>query len=205
MRANEVVVLQVNIDGLDDVLNTYSAFLGRPKIEKIIKQTNLDTARRMKTMLKRLAANDYVVTQKWAAEQIGGWESSGRLGFKVPLKGARGVIGETFKANRINKKRKSKKHPEADGRATTASVQIRRGAGRSHISTANKVQGGGPVFFAGGTLYTRHRGQTVRVVARSLPQIIVDSPTSEKVGEEMAEYMEKRLDHHIQRALGGNI
>lgn len=169
---------------------------------RILHDTNVDTARKVKTMVARVASGDYHVGYGWALKGVGAWKSSGAYGAIIPLRSARGVIGPTFPFDGAGHVTGAKrKDGKMDRRRRVKGAKIRRGQ-TSILPDLHPHQGGHPIFPVNGVALTRSAsGKLVRVVGRSLPHMIVNSPSRPKAEKAIEEHMANRLDYHIARCL----
>ncbi len=198
-----MVDLQVDITQVRETVTAMTSVFNNMQMYRIIHDTLSDTARKTKTIVKKTVAKEYQVTQKWAADQIGHYYTRGQFGVVIPLSGHRGTIGGTFPAT-TGTSGASTKSGSAAKRKVLKAAKIRRGKS-SALSYASSSQGSGRIFvMASGknkVALARNKGKLVRIVGRSLPQMVTESPSTETIGDEINAYMLKRVDHHIQRAL----
>lgn len=200
MAGGRMFVMNIDTSGAMAIANEMKNKLSPEKMEKVIHDTNVDTMKKVKTIVGKVAAGGYQVTQAWAKKHVGPYIASG-LSAEIPLNGARGVIGGVFpmSTGRGNVRTKS-------GRKTKSrivkSAKIKRGK-TSMLPALHPHQGGNPIFPLKGVAVTRTgKGGTARVVGRALPQMIAESPHTPEFEEQLKTYIEERIVHHINRALG---
>ena len=165
---------------------------------KILHDTCVDTAKAVTTILARTIPKQYAVQQKFVRAGIGQWQdhSFGNINVFIPLKGTRGVIGETFKS-------RGKKGRPKRGRYKI-SAKILKGK-YTQLPDKMEHQGGNPPFVGKGKIvYTRKYKKSaypiVRVAGLGVPQMPLNQ--SEKdVTDQVIKKMSNRLDYHFKRYL----
>lgn len=188
--------MTVDIHEAMEAWKRMSFTFSRDTMNRVLHDTIVDTGKRSKTILKKAAAEDFAITQEWAAKQVRNLRMTGPASGEIPLDGHRGVIGKTFKMDTVLISRK-KGH---NMRRRVKAAHILR-SGRSMLPEVTPHQGGNNIFPVGEIAATRSaKKRLVRVVGKSLPQMLVNSPTSETVDERLGQYMLKRMEHHIERA-----
>ena len=190
--------LTVDMSDVETKLTWIKSVLNQDQFEKMMYRTFGEVAKRSKTMVAKDVQQDYVVTQQWVKSQIGAYKLQFGGSFPVtciiPLKGTKGSVGGRFPLKSPVRSRKQ-------GVINSAIV-------RDHVSTLPQKmekQGGNPPFVANGVAFTRktkNRLPIVRVVALGVPQMPFNL-SREKVEDSIIQYMEKRLDHHMERLING--
>ncbi len=194
-----MVDLKIDISEMKDTVTAMKGVLNNKAMGRVIHDTLSDTAKKTKTLVKRTVAKEYNVTQKWAADQIGHHYMKGLYSAQIPLSGHRGSIGGTFPATT---------GPSKSGggarRKVLRAAKIRRGKS-SPLTHASSNQGSGQIFLMPGAAkkiaVARKGMKLVRIVGRSVPQMVTESPSTEVIEKDITDYMMKRVDHHIKRAL----
>lgn len=167
--------------------------LTQAQFEKMMLRLFGEVGRKVKTIVAKDVQVDYAVTQSWVKSQIGPYSLGFGGGFpvtcKIPINGAKGVIGPRFKLS---------------GRKRKISARIVK----SNVSVLPKEmsgQGGNPPFVYGGVVYTRRtrkRHPIVRVVGLGVPQMPLNR-SADAVQTDILDYIDKRLDHHFMGMFGG--
>lgn len=188
--------MTVDIHEAMEAWKRMSFTFSRDNMNRVLHDTIVDTGIRSRTILKKAAAENFAITQQWAARQVLNMRMKGPVNGEIPLNGHRGVIGRTFRMNtRLISRRRGH-----NNRRRVSGVRILRGQ-TSTLPPTSPRQGDNDIFPVGDIAATRSaRGRLVRVVGKSLPQMLVNSPTSETVDERLGQYMLKRMEHHIKRA-----
>lgn len=192
--------LYVDTSELQSRIDFLKSVMTKSQFEKLMHRTFNEVAKKSKTLISKEVVKDYVVTQKWVKEAIGGYNLSlGGGGVKcvIPLRGHKGTIGGRFRAH---------------GLKSGISADIVR-TGRSRLPKVMVNQGGNPPFInsksstLGGVAFTRRtaaRLPIVRVVGLGVPQMPMNR-SSDNVSESLLEYAQKRLEHNFSymMSLGG--
>lgn len=196
-----LVTLNVDISEVMQSAERMKKSFSKENFGQILRYTNIDTAKKVKTIAARIASQDYQVSYSWARKHVGSWRSSGAYGAIIPLNGARGVIGRTFPMSVGHVVGAKRKDGRMDRRRRVRAARIKRGKS-SKLPAATPHQGGHAIFPVNGVAVTRTAsGKMARVVGRSLPHMIVNSPSRPKAEKAIADYMLERLYHHIARCL----
>jgi len=182
------------MESIERMKNTFS----EETAEKIIHHTIVDTGKKSQSLIANVVTKDFAVTKQWARKHVLHMRATGPLSWEIPLSGARGLIGTTFKMRTALISRKK----GASKRRRVKSAQIKRGSW-SNLPDVTPHQGGNVIFPVGKKIAaTRSESKKmVRVVGKSLPQMAVTSPTSEKLDKELGNFMLKRINHHIEQAM----
>lgn len=182
------------LESIERMKNTFS----EDNAKRILHDTIVDTGKKSQSLIANVVTKDFAVTKRWARKHVLYMKQTGPLSWEIPLSGARGLIGTTFgmRATLISRKKGASK------RRRVKSAQIKRGVW-SNLPDVTPHQGGNIIFPVGKKIAATRseRKKLVRVVGKSLPQMAVTSPTSEKLDKELGKYMLKRLENHINRAM----
>ena len=191
---------------VSDLLNKFNlierTLLNETLMSKIMHDTCVDTAKYVKTILARKLPDQYAVKQKWVRSGVMKHQDHSVAGainsinVAVPLKGARGVLGETFTS------RGKPGRPKRGYRKISAKVL--KGTW-SRLPKKMEHQGDNPPFVAPNKIiYTRrekHKAYPiVRVPGLGLPQMPLKR-SKDEVRAAIIERMDVRFDHHIHRYL----
>ena len=190
----------LNVD-MGDVARTIEYLRGiltRDQFERLLYRTFGEVGRRSKTIISRAVRRDYVATDGWIQAGIMRPQLSmgGAFGVecRIPLKGAKGVIGQTFPASGGSGRRYGR-------RRITASI-VR--SGRSRLPAVMRNQGGNPPFMAGGVAFTRRtaaRLPIVRVAGLGLPQMPLNR-SADEVQDQILQLAGQRLEHNFMHMFG---
>ncbi len=197
----QVVAMNVDISEVVKSAELMKSAFSVPNFTRILHDTNADTAKFVRSIVGKVANDDFQVTQRWAKNHVGHWKTMGAYGVVIPMDGARGVIGKTFpmKIGRIIGAKT--KAGRMDRRRRLKAAKIKRGQW-SNLPSATPHQGGNPIFPINGVAATRtDKRRIARVVGRSLPQMIVNSPARPKAEEQIEKRMMERFNHNVERAL----
>ena len=187
--------LSVDMSDVSRLIEHLRGIMIRDQFERLLYRTFGEVGRRSKTIISRAVRQEYVAPDGWVQSQIGHYQLS--MGgimpvtCKIPLKGAKGVIGGRFPASGGRR-----------GRPIMASIV--RGA-RSRLPAVMVNQGGQPPFMSGGVAFTRKtsaRLPIVRVVGLAVPQMPLNR-SAEETQNQILELAGKRLEHNFYYMLGG--
>lgn len=187
--------LYIDISDVGDKLTMMQNALTKEQFERMMLRLFGETARRAKNIIAKDVQADYAVTQSWVKSKVAPY----KLGFggefpvtcKIPIRGEKGVIGSRFKLS---------------GRKRKISAKIVK-SNVSDLPKEMENQGGNPPFIYNGIVFTRRtrkRHPIVRVVGLGVPQMPM-TRSKEAVQDDILKYIDKRLDHHFMRMLGGGF
>lgn len=185
--------LYINMSEVGEKLMLMQTVLTQQQFERMMLRLFGEVGRKVKTIVAKDVQVDYAVTQAWVKSQIGpyslGMGGEFPVTCKIPISGAKGVIGPRFKLS---------------GRKRKISARIVK----SNVSVLPKEmsnQGGNPPFVYGGVAYTRRtrkRHPIVRVVGLGVPQMPLNR-SQDAVQSDILDYIDQRLDHHFIGMFGG--
>lgn len=187
--------LDVDMSDVSRLIDDLRGIMKRDQFERLIYRTFGEVGRRSKTIISRAVRQEYVAPDNWVQSQIGRYQLT--MGgimpvtCKIPLKGAKGVIGKQFPASGGRR-----------GRPLMASIV--RGA-RSRLPAVMQNQGGQPPFMSGGVAFTRKtaaRLPIVRVVGLAVPQMPLNR-SAEETQDQILDLTARRLEHNFYFMLGG--
>lgn len=183
--------LQVDMSDVSRLLNEMESVLSRPQFERLLYRTFNEVGRKSKTLISRAVRQDYVAQDAWIRSQIRRPQLSIGAGVecKIPINGAKGVIGQRFRANRLRR-----------GRISASIVR----SGRSRLPRVMENQGGNPPFMVGDTGFTRRtaaRLPIVRVVGLGVPQMPLNR-SEDETARLLLEYTGERLEHNFMFMFG---
>lgn len=166
---------------------------------KILHDTCVDTAKYVKTILARTLPQQYAAPQKFIRAGVMKWQdnSMNNINVVIPLKGTRGVLGDTFRS------RGKPGRPKRGRRKISAKVLKGQW---SQLPDTLPNQGGNPPFVGGNRIvYTRKFKNSaypiVRVAGLGLPQMPLNK-SKDEVSNQIIKRMSTRLDHHFKRYIG---
>ncbi len=187
--------LNVDMSDLQRVIDFLRGIMTQEQFERLLYRTFGEVGRKSKTIIARAVRQEYEAPYGWVQSNIGHYQLSmgGAMPVtcKIPLKGARGVIGPRFKASGGRR-----------GRPLVASIV--KGA-KSRLPAVMEHQGGQPPFMNGGVAFTRKtsaRLPIVRVVGLAVPQMPLNKSKPE-TEQQLLDYAGKRLEHNFYFMLGG--
>ena len=192
--------LRVDITEVQEAIVRMQKTFSEANAKRILHDTIVDTGKKSQSLIADVVTRDFAVTKRWARKHVLHMRATGPLSWEIPLSGARGLIGTTFamKAPLISRKKGASK------RRRVKSAQIKRGVW-SNLPDVTPHQGGNMIFPIGKKIAATRsaKKKLVRVVGKSLPQMAVNSPTSEVLDREIKKYMLKRLEHNIDHCMKG--
>lgn len=192
------IELRVDISDVQEAIVRMQRTFSEANAKRILHDTIVDTGKKSQSLIADVVTKDFAVTKRWARKHVLHMRATGPLSWEIPLSGARGLIGTTFamRAPLISRKKGASK------RRRVKSAQIKRGVW-SNLPDVTPHQGGNMIFPIGKKIAATRsaKKKLVRVVGKSLPQMAVNSPTSEVLDREIKKYMLEKLDKHIERAM----
>jgi len=191
--------LYIDMSDLTETINTMKHAMSTTAFEEMMRRTFNDAGKKVKSIVKKKAQKDYMVKQGWVASNVG-WpkqREAGHIGVVIPIKGARGSIGGTYKLSNPPGR-------PSKGKRRKIVAKIVKGQ-RTTLPDKMDHQGGQPPFVAHGIVFTRkYAGKPkpiVHVVGLGVPQMPINR-SEEGVQREIMTVIEKRLDHHFKRLFG---
>ena len=186
--------LKVDMSDVERLLDQLRGVMTREMFERLMYRTFGEVGRRSKTIISRAVRQEYAAQDGWIRQNILRYQLTMGGEFpvtcKIPLRGAKGVIGPRFKASGGRR-----------GRALTATIL--RGK-RSRLPSVMSHQGGQPPFMSGGVAFTRRgasRLPIVRVVGLGVPQMPLNR-SAEETADKILELTGNRLEHNFNFMLG---
>ena len=183
--------MSVDLGDLARVIDLLRGVMTREQFERLMYRTFNEVGRRSKTLISRAVRQDYVAQDGWIRSQIMRPQLSmgGGVQCRIPINGAKGVIGPRF--------------PASGGRRSRITASIVR-AGRSRLPAVMANQGGNPPFMSGGVAFTRRteaRLPIVRVVGLGVPQMPLNR-SEDETRRLLLEYTGQRLEHNFMFMFG---
>ena len=183
--------MSVDLGDLARVIDLLRGVMTREQFERLMYRTFNEVGRRSKTLISRAVRQDYVAQDGWIRSQIMRPQLSmgGGVQCRIPINGAKGVIGPRF--------------PASGGRRGRITASIVR-AGRSRLPAVMANQGGNPPFMSGGVAFTRRteaRLPIVRVVGLGVPQMPLNR-SEDETRRLLLEYTGQRLEHNFMFMFG---
>lgn len=190
--------LNVDMGDVARLIEDLRGILTRDQFERLLYRTFGEVGRRSKTIISRAVRKDYVAQDGWIQSNIMRPQLSmgiaGGVECRIPLNGAKGVIGQRFPASGGTGRRYGR-------RRITASI-VR--SGRSRLPAVMKNQGGNPPFMVRGVAFTRRtpeRFPIVRVAGLGVPQMPLNR-SADEVQDKIVELTGQRLEHNFMFMFG---
>lgn len=203
--------LYIDVSDVVQTMEKLSLIMRQDNFQEMMRRTFVDAGRKVKTIIRQEVPKEYQVTAGWAGKHVGSMQLQS-LGVVIPLKGARGSDGGTFKAtggqyavkaSTVHMKDGTVRSRKASWRSRKIKVGLVRGT-MSQLPATMDHQGGQPPFMRGGVVFTRKtkkRYPIVSVVGLGLPQMPINR-SEESVQKQISEYTMKRLEHHFYQLFG---
>ena len=190
--------LSVDMSDVQRTIDLMRGVLTRQQFEQLLYRTFGEVGQRSKTIISRAVRQDYVAPDGWIRSQIDRYQLSfggfAPVTCKIPLKGAKGVIGQRFPASGGSGRRYGR-------RRITASI-VR--SGRSRLPAVMRNQGGNPPFMSNGVAFTRRteaRLPIVRVAGLGVPQMPLNR-SADETQDQILELCGNRLEHNFMYMFG---
>lgn len=183
--------LNVDMSDVSRLIDFLRGIMTPEKFERLIYRTFGEVGKRSKTIISRAVRQEYAAQDGWIRSQIGQYQltmgGEYPVTCKIPLKGAKGVLGRIF---------------QASGRGGGITAKIVRGSA-SRLPRVMSNQGGNPPFMGrgalGGAVFTRRtksRFPIVRVVGLAVPQMPLNR-SAEQTQEQIINLCAQRLEHNF--------
>lgn len=190
--------LYIDTSAVDGTINMMRDALSHEQFEALMYRTLKEVGNRAKVPVARAVQEEYAVKQAWVKGAMGSPRMSIGDGVQciIPINGARGSIGGTFKA--------SGGHRGAVGQKLKLRARIVKGQS-STLPEKMSHQGGQPPFMSGGIAFTRKtkaRFPIARVVGLGVPQMPINR-AKPQVQDEIIKLLEKRAIHNFSHMFGG--